>query len=109
MKAQYGATKYALDNLGAGSCLVHASVYFLLPLSICFVCYFYASEGTGGGGEIRLFSCFILNDIIIFYRLIDRTLSGPHCKDTVTKTGKNIPRMETARPQSQFLYSYICE
>jgi hypothetical protein len=41
----------------------------------------------------------------------DVTVSSPpaHCKDTVPKIGKNIPRKETARPQSQFLHSYICE
>ncbi len=33
------------------------------------------------------------------------------CKDTEQKIRrkKNTPRKETARPQSQFLYSYICE
>jgi hypothetical protein len=33
---------------------------------------------------------------------------GTNCKDTVPKIGKNIPRKETARPQSQFLHLFIC-
>ncbi len=32
-----------------------------------------------------------------------------HCKDTVPNIKKNTPRKENARPQSQFLHSYICE
>jgi hypothetical protein len=36
-----------------------------------------------------------------------RVPSALHCKDTVANIGKNIPRKETARPQSQFLFSYI--
>ncbi len=31
-----------------------------------------------------------------------------HCKDTVPKIRKNIPRNETARLRSQFLHSCIC-
>jgi hypothetical protein len=69
MKAQYGAIKYALGNLVAGPCLVHASdllFYLLLLLNFCLVCYFYASNEGGGGRRLGSSAvCFILNSFII--------------------------------------------